>query len=180
MRRGLKVPVLSLAALALAAIAVVAPGPAPAQAGTGFLIFGGVQGSSGCALHGHAHGSHITVTCGGTVQAWVFANLQRWTNHSGQIVYVKELQVAGTNLCANWTPVDYNLYLNNCVGGDKNELFWQVPSDSNGDYWFINTGASDYYTGDYYYMTATVFTDNASVVAAIAGAGARAVWYLPY
>jgi hypothetical protein len=178
MRRGLKVYVLFLAALALAAIAIVAPGPAPAQAGTGFPVYLGEQGIN-CALHGHAHGDHITVTCNQTIQAWAFVNGQRWTNPDGQIVHVSELRLAGTNWCVNFTPVDYNFYLNNCVAGDANELFWVTPSDPRFDYWFINAAAS-MATHENYYMTAVSFTNNAIVVAAGQGAGNRAVWHLPY
>jgi hypothetical protein len=88
-----------------------------------------------------------------------------------------ELQPS-TGECLNFSPADYGFYLDSCVQGDHNELFWLDPSDSNGDYWYINVAASEANNKNYF-MTALTFTDGSDVVALPAGYGDFALWFHP-
>ena len=111
----------------------------------------------------------------GAGQGWDYANAQRWTNLAGTKVQVEELQVAGTNLCVNFSPSDFHFYLDSCVKSDWNELFWHKVNSSNGNEWFINVDASEIMLQNYY-MTATSAGSYADVVADPAGYGDNAVW----
>jgi len=58
-----------------------------------------------------------------------FMNCQRWTDLDGDIVEVTELGFPSNNLCLN--DDTYNtgwIYLDSCVKGDLNELFYVGPT----------------------------------------------------
>ena len=76
-------------------------------------------------------------------------------------------------------PIELRIYLDSCVAGDKYELFWADPSDSNDEYWLINVEASEA-TGAYYFMTASSMSYTARVVADPAGYGDQAIWNFNY
>lgn len=183
MRRIISILV-TVVAIAVSAVAVGLSGPTPARASIlPNYIVGGFAGASGCDLHGHAHEYIIQVTCVPQEgQQWEATNLTTWNSlHDGNVL-VEELKLLGTNLCVNFGSSNLNFYLDSCVAGDANELFFQKQADSSGmDWWFINEAASILVgeaSNEYYYLTATSFTEHASVVAAPPGANARAVWYI--
>lgn len=150
----------------------------PARAVGPLTFYAGFNDSSRCALHGHAHGSPITITCTSSeLQSWNTTNGKRWTSLHNGIVQVEELQVASTNLCVNLSS-SYVFYLDSCVAGDDNELFWQepVPGSSGPNFYFINVEASTL-SGEYEYMTVESFGENETVFAEAPG-GTHNVWWM--
>jgi hypothetical protein len=144
------------------------------------LAWAGPGGSSGCSLYANAHGAHIQITCGTNVQVqyWSQVYQQRWTDLNGAIVTVGEEALGSTGECINLSPAHLSFYLDSCAKGDANELFYLDRYDPHGDYWFINVAESDSAHANYF-MTASSFNNGAYVVASPAGAGSRAVWFIP-
>jgi hypothetical protein len=185
---NLNVRLLAVIAAVLATVAALMadPVPASAESGPGSVIWAGPgYDYSGCDLYAHAHGSMIDTLCElGVYQEWNWTNNQSWTNLNGAKVSVVEIELTGTGECVNFSPSTWLLYLDSCVAGDSNELFWVDPTGSFDQYWFINVAASDIEESDGYYvyqfMTAEQFSNYALVVTEgpSAGAyGAYAVWY---
>ena len=143
--RVLKIALAALAAV-LTAAAITVPGAAPALAAN---VIGeidlGWQGS-GNTLYAHAHGSYIeTTSLRFELQHWATTNGQRWTNNFGNIVPVAEIELVtaqGTE-CINLGTDDKHFYLDSCVHGDNNELFWFRQYGSNNHlYNLVNVEAS--------------------------------------
>lgn len=182
MRHILKIP-LAAAAAVLATAAITLPGAAPASAATplGEIELGHVL--SGFTLYAHAHGSYIQVTSESKErQSWDTVNGKGWRNLSGTWVPVAEIQLTGTNLCVNAASVSqgYGLYLDSCVYGDNNELFW-FRQYSSYDQWnivsVVGTDANKIAGYNMYsYMTAGGFYDFALVVLLGPGQGQKALW----
>ena len=106
-------------------------------------------------------------------------NDQRWTNLSGQLVDVAEMQHAGTDRCINYAQE--GVYrMASCVKGDNAELFWAVPTGStthgSPNYWYINVAPSDAIRSFYVFLTAKSLTDGAILEAAGRGFGGLAAW----
>jgi len=125
-------------------------------------------------LYAHAHEDTIDIsdaTGPGDPQPWTAIYTQRWTSPKNGIVSVSELEVGSTGECINMGS-DLVFYLDSCVKGDNNELFWEdAPGGIYAGYdWFINAAASDTY-GKNYYMTISELANDAWVGAYPAGHG---------
>lgn len=146
MRRNIKVALASSAALMIGTIAVLVPGATTANAATDFIVWNGPKGSTeDCWLYAHAHGDSLRVWCsaGKTPQAWNWTDVHQITDSILGTVTVGELQLTGTNLCANGDPSTQGVYVDSCIAGDSNELFYPQKQDSKGDYGYINVALAN-------------------------------------
>jgi hypothetical protein len=176
MLRTRKAKVLSGAGLALAALAALLTGPAAHAAITGDnFIWAGLNGNSGCELHAHAHNSPLQLDpCGNAAspdsQTWQLVDPQKVGTQTAV-----ELQLVGTDECAN--DSFYTVYLDSCVAGDANELFWPRPASAASNWWFVNVAASER-SGQSEFMTAACLTLDCYVYDEPSGNGQLADWYV--
>lgn len=157
MLRTRRVKILSGAGLAVAALATVLAGPPAHAAITGAnIIYAGLNGTpGGCGLHAHAHNYPLELDpCGDALspdtQSWILVNPLKVGTETAV-----ELQLEGTAECAN--DSFYTVYLDSCVQGDPNELFWPRPGTKAHNWYFVNDAASQR-SGESEFMTAASLT----------------------
>lgn len=182
MFRSRKSKILSAAGFAAAIGAAVLTGPPAHAAITGQnIVWAGLNGDSGCELHAHAHNYPLQlypcndIGTGDTTSWWQLINPQSEPFPFYGNRTAVELQLAGTDECAN--DVDTTVYLDSCVKGDTNELFWARATPTAHNWWFINAAESQVY-GENLYMTVASFTSGTFVDDLPEGNGERAEWYV--
>lgn len=168
------------AGVAVAAVAAAVLSGPPAHATIWpQIIVAGLNGDSGCELHGHAHNSPLQLyPCGlpnRYTQEWKYANPEtKWFPVYGNRPAV-ELQLDGTDECAN--DVEMVVYLDSCVKGDGHELFWPRETPTAHNWWYLNAAESESHNANYY-MTVPTFGNYVVVYDLPPGNGQRAEWYI--
>jgi hypothetical protein len=119
--------------------------------------------------------NNIVRTVNNQYVTYSFMNCQRWTDKfaGNQSVYVTEFGFPDLHLCID-AATNGDMYLESCIKGDANELFYVTNSGGPGPY-IISVGQSELWDQNMY-MTALSLSNNALVYAAGAGNGTRAQW----
>lgn len=156
-----------LAVLVLGIAAVV---PAVVVSQPAFALAAGVWDNFGASgtipLHAHAHNIPLTIITppsGTNPQSWDSGyNCELRTVHGVPNTTVCELRLRGTQTpeCANYVPgnpvgSDMRIYLDSCVSGDSNELWYFFAHGPLGQYYLDNIEADhEGFNGGYNYMSA--------------------------
>jgi len=179
--------ILSVIALAAAALTFAAPAmassPSAAAAAVdqctaypdNLLAFEIVDGNgTGYVVNNPGHNGLIR-TVSNQYVTYGFMNCQRWTDkfQGNQVVYVTEIGFPDLHECID-TATNGNMYLESCIKGDPDELFYVTNSGGLGPY-IINVAQSELWNQNMY-MTAVSLSNGAQVYAAGAGSGTRAQW----